>query len=69
MKSKGKEEGTMIVQEPVAAKDVISTNEVDNKGMPKAVPIQHLSSILQWKYPILEICWNLIQIDDSTGLC
>jgi hypothetical protein len=52
VKSKGEEEGTMIVQEPVAAKDVISTNEVDNMGMPKEVPIQHLSSILQWKYPI-----------------
>jgi hypothetical protein len=69
VKSKGKEEGTMIVQELVAAKDVISPNEVDNRGMPKAVPIQHLSSIMWWKYPILEICWNLIQIDDSTGLC
>jgi hypothetical protein len=53
VKSKGKEEGTMIVQEPVAAKDVISTNEVDNRGMPKAVPIQHLSSILQHLSSIL----------------
>jgi hypothetical protein len=52
VKIKGEEEGTMIVQEPVVAKDVISTNEVDNRGMPKIVPIQHLSSILHWKYPI-----------------
>ena len=46
VKGKGKEEGESIVQEPVAAKDGISTNEVDNRNMSKAILIQLLSSFM-----------------------
>jgi hypothetical protein len=46
VKGKGREEGETIVQEPIAAKDGISTNEVDNRNMSKAILIQLLSSFM-----------------------
>jgi hypothetical protein len=41
-------------------KNVISTSEVDNKLILKAVPIQLSSSIMQQKHPFFDICWTLM---------
>jgi hypothetical protein len=68
VKVKGKDElltliaqEVVVVQQPIAATNVISIHEMDIRLMPKVSPIHLLSSILQQSHPFLEICQRMLE--------